>query len=213
MSVKVNLLPRELAETVRERRLVNLTIVGVLAFVVLLSLLYVLKLLDVNAAREDRDIAQAEVTRLEARVAELEQFRVLADELENRNTLLATAMAGEVSWSRILNDLSLTFPANSSLRALSGSTAALDPAGTPVATSGIGNLTFNGYSVEEYAPGVESVLIEFDKVQAFFNVFLSTAAQEEIGGTEVTTFDGTVLLDEDARTGRYEQGLPAGEAP
>jgi uncharacterized protein YlxW (UPF0749 family) len=212
MSVKVNLLPREVGELARTRRITNYTIVGVLAFVALLALLYVFKLGEVNNARNDRDAAQAEVTRLQAEVAQLEQFRQLADQLEARNALLTASMESEVSWSRVLNDLSLTFPANSSLLTLTATQA--DPAAGVAQGPGIiGDVAFSGYSVEEYAPGVESVLIEFDKVQAFVNVFLSTAAQETIGTTEVTNFQGTVQLDEDAYTRRYVDGLPGEAAP
>jgi Tfp pilus assembly protein PilN len=209
MTVRVNLLPREFEVLARQRRTAFITAAVLLAFIAALAALYVLQLGAVASARADRDDARAEVTRLETRVAELQQYQQMADQLAARNALLTTAMEREISWSRVLNDLSLAFPGNASLQTLAATALAPGDVGlgedTPVA-----NLQFSGYSVEEYAPGVEAVLIEFDKVRSFFNVFLATAAQEEIDGTEVTNFNSTVQLDEEAYTHRYVDGLPEG---
>jgi hypothetical protein len=212
MSVKVNLLPRELAADRAARRITGITVGVVLLFVVLLGFLYMAKLNEIAQAEDERDAAQAEVSRLQAEIAQLEQFRQLANEFEARNALLASAMGNEVSFARALNDLSLAFPATSSLRGMTMTAA--DPAAVaPQAATvdfgeAVATTTFEGYSTERFAPGVETVLVEFDKVATFFNTFLTTAQLEEIGTTEVTTFNGSLQLDEDALTRRYEDGLP-----
>lgn len=210
-TVKVNLLPREYEVQARERRVTGLTVVLVLVFVAVLGVVYFLKVGAVDQARAERDAEQAEVSRLTAELAQLEEFRELADRLQARNDLLAFAMANEISWAAMLNDLSLTFPASASLRTLTGQfddpeepgAGEIDP-GTRVAA-----MVFSGYSVERLAPGVEIVLIEFDKGRAFFNSFVTSSAVEEIGNAEVQGFDGSVQLDENAFTRRYEAGLPA----
>lgn len=209
MTVKVNLLPRELEERRTARRVTTFSILGVVVVIALLAGLYVLKLGEVRDAEEEREQVRAEIARLEAQLAELEQFRRLADELEARNALLAFSMSPEVSFARVLNDLSLSFPTSSSLRTL---TATLqDPTASPGgAEPSIVLVEFGGYSVERYAPGVETVVVEFDRVATFFNAFVATAQQEEIEDTQVTGFSGSVQLSEDARTGRYTDGLPEG---
>lgn len=209
MTVKVNLLPREIEERRTARRVTTFSILGVVVVIALLAGLYVLKLGEVRDAEEEREQVRAEIARLEAQVAELEQFRRLADELEARNALLAFSMSPEVSFARVLNDLSLSFPTSSSLRTL---TATLqDPTASPGgAEPSIVFVEFGGYSVERYAPGVETVVVEFDRVTTFFNAFVATAQQEEIEDTQVTGFSGSVQLSEDARTGRYVDGLPEG---
>lgn len=208
MSVRVNLLPKEIEQRRVARRITALSVFGVVAFVAVLGLFYVMKLGELAEAQEAREQVRAEVARLEAQVAELEQFRVLAEELEARNALLATAMAPEVSFARVLNDLSLGFPTNSSLRTLTASLDDTTPAGAE--QPAIMNLTFNGYSVEQYAPGVETVVVEFDKVATFYNAFVTQAQEEEIEGTDVIGFQGSLQLGDDARTGRYTDGLPEG---
>ena len=209
MCVKVNLLPRELEERRTARRVRNLSMLSVVAFVAVLGLLYVMKLNELSEAEEAREVVRAEVAQLEAQVAELEQYARLADELEARNALLATAMADEVSFARVLNDLSLGFPSNASLTSLQLTLQ------EPTAPAGAGepsvlNIGFNGYSVERFAPGVETVLVEFDRVPTFFHSFVSTAQVNELEGTEVTDFNGTVQVDSESRTGRYDDGLPEG---
>jgi Tfp pilus assembly protein PilN len=183
----------------------------VVAFVALLGTLYTMKLGEIAEAEEAREQVRAEIAQLEAQIAELEQFRRLAEELEARNDLLAHAMEPEVSFARVLNDLSLAFPSSASLRTLG---ATLNDEGTTpptgVAEPPAVTLTFDGYSVERFAPGVETVMVDFDKVPTFFSTFLATASLEEIEETEVTGFNGSVQLNEDARTRRYAHGLPEG---
>lgn len=214
MTVQVNLLPQELAQRARARRVTAATVAGVVVWVALLGGLYALKLAEVADAESQREDVRAEVARLEARVAQLEQYRELADELEARNTLLAQSMATEISYARILNDLSLAFPASSSLMTLNASvsdTAEASP-GAEIGES-VANVTYTGYSVERFAPGVETVLVEFDKVPVFFNPYLVNAQLEEIGETGVTGFNGVVQLGDGSYTRRYADGLPEGDLP
>lgn len=219
MSVRVNLLPREAVERVRARRVAQYTAGALVVFVGLLGAGYVLRLGALSDAEQTRDAAQTQVTALEGDLAELSEYRQLADELENRNTLLASAMEPEIAFSRVLNDLSLAFPANASLLTLTVTAADVEGGAAPAADSAIdfgeaiAHAEFSGYSVERFAPGVETVLLDFDRTRAFFNSFLTTAAQAEIGDTEVTNFNGSVTLDEEARTGRYAEGLPPEATP
>lgn len=177
---------------------------------------YLLRLNDVAQAEQARDDAQAEVVRLETELAELDEYRELADLMESRNTLLAAAMEREIAFSVVLNDLSLAFPSNASLQNLTiAATEAVEPAPAGAIDFGesVASAEFSGYSVERYAPGVETVIVDFDSAHAFFNTFLTTAAESVIGDTEVTDFAGTVDLDRDAYTGRYADGLPPEATP
>jgi hypothetical protein len=121
-------------------------------------------------------------------------------------------MANEISYARVLNDLALSFPASSSMRELTvGVQAPVE--GQVTFGDAVAALTYDGYSTERYAPGVEAILVEFDKVRSFFSSYIGTAAVEEIGSTEVTGFRGTVQLGDEALTRRYENGLPEEMTP
>jgi hypothetical protein len=211
----VNLLPEEVGAERRVRRRAALSVVGVVVFVAALAGLYVHKLGQVNDAEAARDEAAVEVADLEQQVAQLQPFRELADRLNARNAILASAMSREISYARALNDVALAFPASASLQSLEISLISPEDSGDGVINFGtpVANVTYSGYSTERYAPGVETVLVEFDRVSPLFNVRLNTAATEERGNTEVTNFDGTAAMSESARTGRYANGLPPEVAP
>ncbi len=220
--VKVNLLPPEIAERQRAKRITRLSLALVAVWIFVLGGVYMLKLSDVAAAAEALDKAQAEVVTLESELATLEPFRQLAEQLDTHNTLLASAMEKEISWARVLNDLSLAFPANASLTSLTASVLA-EAEGEAATTTTVGGapdfgaevaeLGFTGYSVERYAPGVESVLVDFAQARGFFHSHLAAANEAEIGETEVTDFNGSVELNRRAYTNRYVDGLPQEVAP
>ena len=214
MSARVNLLPKEIEQRARERRATSWTIGAVAAYAALLGLVYIAKLGDLNDARSDRDNAQAAVAEAQAELAALQEFAELDEQMTARNQLLSAAMATEISWARVLNDLSLTFPPSSSLLTFSGASAGAGATGATAAapanpnSESVASVTFEGYSVERFAPGVERVLVKFDEVTTFFNAYLSEAAETPRGDTEVTGFSGTMQLNDDAYTGRYADGLP-----
>lgn len=215
MSVRVNLLPREVEVRVRERRVALGAVTALAAWVLILALLYLQSVLAVGNARAERDAQQAELARLEARAQELAPYRELARRYDAQNTLLALAMESQVAWSGVLNDLALVFPGNSSLLTMSTTLSA--QGGAPAATTPggeaplIGSVLFTGYSVERYAPGVESVLLGLEDAPALHALYLSTAGRGLIGTTEVTNFTGSAELTERIFTRRFAQGLPEEE--
>lgn len=136
--VRVNLLPPEVTQRQVARRVAMGTVAGVAVYAGLLGAAYILKLGAVDAARDDRDTAQLEVDALRADLSALEQYAVLAQTLEARNQMLAAAMAQEVSWARVFNDLSLSFPPSASLLTIAANinevTAPAAPAPAPAPT-------------------------------------------------------------------------------
>jgi hypothetical protein len=214
MSVRVNLLPPEQARLSAERRRAFLALFSLGIWVVLLGLLFVVQLASTGNLREERDREQVEVARLDARVAELAPYAALARRLDGRTALLVSTMSEQISWSEVLNDLALVFPSNSSLLSLSAARGGDAPAaaGSPaVALPGVGSVQFTGYSVERYAPGVESVLLGLDDADAFEQLYLSTAARTLIQQTLVTNFTGSGRLTDDVYTHRFDDGLPEEE--
>jgi Tfp pilus assembly protein PilN len=214
MSVRVNLLPPEQARLSAERRRAVVALAALGGWTLLLVLLFVAQLASTGNTREQRDREQVELARLDARLEELAPYRDLARRLDARSDLLASAMAEQVSWSGVLNDLALVFPSNSSLLTLSASRTGRAPAaagGPAVVLPGVGSVQFTGYSVERYAPGVESVLLGLDDAAAFEQLYLSTAARTLIQQTLVTNFSGSGRLTDEVYTHRFDDGLPEEE--
>lgn len=84
----------------------------------------------------------------------------------------------------------------------------LEPEAEVEPDTSVAQVTFTGYSVEEFAPGVAEVLANFAEAEGFFDSYLTTAVEEERGDTLVTGFEGRVELNERAYTRRYADGLP-----
>lgn len=225
---RVNLLPAEVTIHRSQRRIATIALGVLAAYLVGLAGLYVLKLDRVDEARAERDRTEHQVAVLRAEAESLNEYQRLLDTLENRETLLTSAMEDELSWARILGELALSFDRQASLIGVQAASAAADAAvaaagGTaasatappPDAEAGafdlgdpVASIEFTGYSVDRFAPGVEDVLANFDDADGFFDSYLSTAGEEERGETEVTNFIGRVQLDDAAYTHRYDDGLP-----
>ena len=216
-AVRVNLLPRELEEHARQRRVALMAGAGVAVWVALLGGLYGLKVDEVATREQDRTAEQAAVGLQQAELATLAPFRQLASEVENKNGHLSMVMAEEISWARVMNDLSVAIPSDASLQTFAATSQDVaQTSDTPGQLSNgepVASVQFTGYSVDRFAPGVEAMLLDLSQIRSFFNVYLGTAAEAEIGTTPVTNFSGSSLLDDNAYTRRYESGLPVEDMP
>lgn len=199
-AVKVNLLPPEYVQRQRERRLARFA-AGILA--VIMALLVVRGSViraDLLKLRAQRAQAETTIAQLEAERQRLQDFDALTDRIATREALLATTMVNEISFASVLDDLALAFPQTASLLTLSATIQEQAP-GSPVA-----KISFTGYSIEQYAPGVESVLAEFAKVETFMNPYLQTAGRNPARPNTVD-FTGSFEVPKQAPVG------PDGEVP
>ena len=229
---QVNLLPADVLIERRQRRVASIAVGVLIAYLGALGLIYGLKVGAVNDARAARDQTEREVALVRAEVESLREYQRLIDTLDNRETLLASAMEGQLSWARILGDLALSFDPDASLLTVVGASTAPEadvaaatgtttPTGSAVSEVEAGGIDvgdpvaqiqFTGYSIEELT-GVQDVLNRFDDADGFFDSYLTTAAEEARGDSEVTNFVGRVWLDNYAYTHRYDDGLPEESVP
>ncbi|MBW3663971.1 MAG: hypothetical protein KY469_12790 [Actinobacteria bacterium] len=200
MSVRVNLLPREVEERNVARRQRGLLAVVGLVVVVLLGLLYWMQIGRVNDKRDE--LAQAEQSRdqLQAEVQALQAFADLETELAAKNELIASAMALEISVAGLLQDAAAVTPSDMAFLTLSATLQPAEEEGTS-----FGQVTASAETLLGHAPGVERVLLSFDKVAAFREVFFSSSSLDEV---DITTFTFDFFLGPEALTGRYLAGLP-----
>lgn len=220
MTATVNLLPGRYAERLLERRLVGGVAAGLVVLLLVLALLAVGQSRRLARAESERDSEQARTQQLAARQAELRPFRELAEGIRQRERVLAASMQAQVSWAGLLARLSAAFPPATALTSLSAEStvpaASAAPPAAPAdapadATRLIGTLTFSGYSVQAFAPGVAGVLQSLGAVTGLSEPQLVTADRGEVGEEAVTTFDGGALVNRAAFTGRYAEGLPPEE--
>jgi len=214
--LRFNLLPARYAARLAERRLAVVTAFALVAVLGLLVLAGLSQSRRLHQAQKRHDVEQARNAALVARRGQLAPFRQLADAIVGRERLLAAAMGSQVSWASVLSSLATSFPGDASLTSLSAeldlSAFAPRPPAMPGAErSVIGTTTLNGYSTAAFTPGVDGILNRLLTVRGLSEPRMQLGARSEIGTKPVTTFDGNAFVDARALSGRYADGLPAGD--
>lgn len=209
MSVRVNLLPRETfaqQEAARQRLLAG---VAGLVLLAVLGGVYLLQMNALSNARDERDVAQAELHQLEAREAQLAEFGDLEQRIRERQEVIATALAGELSFAGMLQDIAAVMPTDAALSDFDVSAVEdTGPDGQAVREI-VARIVANGESLQGHAPGLERLLLQFDKIASFFDIYVTNSElDEEDTDNDVAVFTVEVDVGQEARTGRYVEGVP-----
>ena len=209
--VRVNLLPREVEERNRERRQRGLAIVVAVGLLLVLVVLYLVQAGRVSDARDQLALEQQRVSELQAELAELAEYRELETRRQTAFDLLAAVLATETSYAGVLQNLAAVFPTDAELTDLT--LATLDVEGGLVTPElgdvriPYGTLTASGRTLARFAPGIERLLLDLDKIAAFTEVYLTASTVDQ---DDAVAFTIEVDLGEELRTRRYAEGLPEG---
>ena len=198
----VNLLPPELAEQARLRRLKGVLAGGLVATVGVVGALYV-------GALGDVDEATAQVAAVTSRSSELQaQTRALghvddlyrqADEAEDR---LAAAMGEEVRFSQFLDGLSKDVPEHVWLTDITFTqTTSTASAGAVAQGPGIGTVTFTGvgFRHDDVAAWLDALATR----PGFADPYVTDSTAGLTAGRRTVSFTSSVTLTADALSGRY----------
>lgn len=207
---RVNLLPPEIAETRRFRR-IQLGLGGaVLGAVGIVALLYVGATSSVSSAQGDLDAATATHSRLTVETAKYKDVTAVYARAAAAQAMLTQAMGEEVRYSQLMNDLSLTVPETVWLKSLLFSQAPVAPAAAgataPGAVAGIGTVTFTGvgFNHDDVAVWLESLAGQ----KSYANPYFSSSTEALLGTRKTVNFTSTTTLTPAAYSGRYAK--PAG---
>jgi Tfp pilus assembly protein PilN len=202
---RVNLLPPEIGERRRFRRVQYGLGTGVLAAVGAVALAFVVASGSVNAAGEELDAASATGAQLQAETAKYADVTAVYAQAAAAQAMLTEAMGTEIRYSRFLSDLSLSVPENVWLTSLSFTQAPVEPAvgGTE---PGVGTVTVagKGFSHDDVALWLESLAGQSTYADPYF----SSSTETLIGERKAVEFSSTASLTPEALSGRYTQ--PAG---
>lgn len=181
--------------------------VAALIFVAILVGLFFFQNSQVNDANNRLAEAEAERARLQGEVEELDRYAELEERREASLEVLQLTMGTEASLAGIMQDVAAVMPNDSALTNLSVTLAAgaQPPQNFDFGGPAFGQITGTGETLRGHAPGVERFIIEFDKIAAFFNVFVSSSTIDDQG---IATFSFNANLGPEAFTGRYLDGLP-----
>jgi Tfp pilus assembly protein PilN len=216
---QVNLLPGDVKERQRTRRLMAAVILAVGAVVALLFVVFMLQAAKLSDANHKLQAQEAVNADLDSQIAQLQPFADLKAQVAAREALTAGALDGQVLWSGVLRDVSMVIPDKVWL---SGMVGALNPpaaAAAPVAppTPGatpspgavpaapttpavtgpalIGTIQFTGFADD--LPSVAQWLSRLERVTGWTNPWVSTAVAVDENGPSVQ-WTGTLDLSAEA---------------
>ena len=198
----INLLPPE-AHIKEEARARTLRLV--LIALAYLSLLAVLTLVWQNRVTEARKEAasQQEVNRsLETEIAELAAIESVVTEYDSNVALLETALADDLSWGRILNDLGRILPDSVWLESFNGAVE-LDPTTQQVGSVQVTGVGFDFPDVSAWLRSLDS-----DRFPAATGTWVTNVSEGSIGEAVIVNFVSQTLLTTAALSDRLETRIP-----
>jgi Tfp pilus assembly protein PilN len=202
---RVNLLPPEIEERRRFRRIQYGLGGAVGVTVAAMALAVVAATGSVNAASSELEAATAENGRLTAEKTKYADVTAVYTQAAAAQAMLTEAMGEEVRYSRFMSDLSLSVPENVWLKSLTFSQRPVDPA-VGETEPGVGQLTVSGmgFSHEDVALWLESLAGQTTMTNPYF----SSSTETLIGERKAVEFESRAALTPEALSGRYTQ--PAG---
>lgn len=196
--IRVNLVPKEIAQRSRARRHRAVAGAGAVVALALLGAGVVLQQARVDDARAALEVEQAALGVLETEARELSEFATLDTERQELTETIAFALGRQVEVAGVLQDVASVMPVDAALQDMSIST-------TVVRGEAVGAVQATGQSTAGHAPGLERLLISFEKVDAFEDLYFGSSNADEDG---VIDFDFDFVLGPEVLSGRYAAGIP-----
>ncbi|MEX0651501.1 MAG: hypothetical protein WD186_05680, partial [Actinomycetota bacterium] len=109
---QVNLLPPDILQAQRYRRLTSLVFLGGIVLLVLVFGYYLLQANKLSGVNDEVAAKNASNASLQADIAEKQKFADLQAKAQEKQQLLAAAYAGEASFSALLMDFSRVTPSD-----------------------------------------------------------------------------------------------------
>lgn len=221
---RVNLLPPEIAEQARVRKVQAGLGVCLLGSAAVVAALFVSATHGVSSANSELAAAKAEKTQLQGQIVKYRDVTAIYAQADAARAQLRTAMWDEVRYSQVLNDLSLSVSSNVWLKNLAiapaGPTASAAGAasGTPSATAAtaqsgtalaagqlagtpVATLTVQGvgFSHDDVAAWLDSLA----GVKHYTDPYFSNSTEALLGSRPTVNFSSTATINGLALSGRY----------
>ena len=201
----VNLLPPEILEGHRSRQVAALVGAGAALVIVLIFLFYVLQTQKLGEQNDKVATQQVANNNVQAQIGALQQYATLQAAAQAQQLLLQEAYADEVSFSRLLMDVSRVIPSDMALDSLTLQLTA-PAAGTATTTTGptvfVGTLSASGTAAS--VQSIANWLTRLEQVEGWVNPWTSNASLSDNGLSY--TFSSTVDLTDGVVTGRGKGG-------
>jgi Tfp pilus assembly protein PilN len=203
---QVNLLPREILQGQRTRRVTLLVAAGGVVLVALIFLFYLIQVSTLGGVEKDIRTQEDTNASYQAEIADLQKYEDLQVQAQAKQALLDAAFANEASFSGLLMDVSRVIPVDAYLASLS---IQLNAPGTAdeqaVANGFVGTMQASGSGV-----GVEALsqwLTHLEQVKGWVNPWMGSVARD--ADSQVYTFSSSVDLTRLVLTKRGARGVAA----
>jgi Tfp pilus assembly protein PilN len=200
---QVNLLPPDILQAQRYRRTTSLVILGGIVLLVLIFGFYLLQANRLGGVNDEIAAQNANNASIQASIAEKQKFADLQARAQAKQQLLASAYAGETSFSALLMDFSRVIPSDAFVDslALQVSEPTTEPAEGVVASL-IGTITGSGTA--KTVDSLSVFLTRLEQVKGWVNPWMSTVSQNpELAGYDYSL---SVDLTDDVVTDRGRGG-------
>ncbi|MBA3764173.1 MAG: hypothetical protein H0X05_01530 [Actinobacteria bacterium] len=201
---QVNLLPPDILQAQRYRRLTSAVILVGALLLVLVFGFYLLQVNTLGGVNDQIAAQDASNASIQADIAEKQKFAELQAKAQAKQQLLSAAFAGEASFSALLMDFSRVIPSDAFVNSLAlqvseptaeveGSTAGL-----------IGTIT--GAGTASTVDSLSIFLTRLEQVKGWVNPWMATVSQN----TELDGFDYSLSIDltDEVLTERGRGGTP-----
>jgi Tfp pilus assembly protein PilN len=198
----INLLPPEAFQRQKSRQLLSRIAILGAAYLLLLVLLTILWSGRVGRAQDALDSQEVENAALQAQIVELQPVGVLVTQYEEDAALIESALAIDISWGRVLNDLGRVIPDRVWLDGFAGSASPDEETGAVglMQTSGTG---FDYPDVSSWLRALDS-----DRFPAVGGTWVGTVGDTMIGNALVVQFTSSSSLTQAAQSSRVNERIP-----
>lgn len=204
---RVNLLPPEVHEARKMRRVQIGLASGVAVVVALLGVAYASQVQAAHSAQSSLSDVTAAGANLQTQKASYSAVPKTISAIDNAAAARETAMANDVEWYRYLNDLSYITPKNAWLTQLSVAfTSGAGGSASILSPTGIGTVTVQGDAMNHV--DVAAWLDAVAKEHGWDNAYFSTSAVTTVGTTQVVTFNSTINVTAAALSHRFDRKAP-----
>jgi len=208
---QVNLLPHDVQEGQRYRRLTALVLLaGAIVLAVILGLFF-LQVGKLSSVNHDVESAEQNNQEIQTQITDLQKYEDLQVQAQAAQAELSAAYAGEVSFSGMLMDLSRVIPSDMYLTTFT-STVSGPPASTGTSTTNPSTALIGTMNMGGEAIGFDSLstwLTRLETVQGWVNPWMPTISADS-SIANAFTFSTSVDLTEDAETARGQGQVDTG---
>jgi Tfp pilus assembly protein PilN len=181
----INLLPTRYqpARASGERPGIGYAVIGALAVILLMLVLYVVTNNGINDAKDKTAKAQAEQQAAQAKIGQLQAYGDFASLKQQREAAVKNVAAVRFDYERLMREIALVLPHNTYLTQFTAGTGGAAGA-TPTSTSGTASATGPTLSVTGCAPshpGVATAIVRLRKLHNVTDVNLQDSTKSGSG--------------------------------